>query len=315
MKSGFENLSINNELPLVSILIPTHCRPDYAELALRSALSQTYENIEIIVSDNSEDSLTQARFSPYIKQYSHIYYERTPSCSALENFQYCYERSRGEYINYLMDDDLFHPDKIKKMMDVMLRNPSVGLVTSFRQLIDKNGVHLPSVPGAERLFDVDTLIHGLSLGRNILMTAKNPIGEPTTALFRKNDVGNFFGRYRDKKYSVLADCATWLTILSKKDCAYLPEALSYFRIHDGQGQHENAIQIKGGFEWLELISDEYQKGNFLLPKEINCEFLGSLLVSCLSSLLSVRHDFKSGTYDLARIQSVQQQAISILFET
>ena len=107
-------------LPLVSILIPTHNRPDYAELALKSALAQTYPHIEIIVNDNSDDTLTQERFAPYLERHPHIHYARVPGCGVMENFQYCYARSTGEYVNYLMDDDLFHPEKIQKMMSFML---------------------------------------------------------------------------------------------------------------------------------------------------------------------------------------------------
>ena len=39
--------------PLVSILIPTYNKPKYAQEALESALAQTYENIEIIIGDDS----------------------------------------------------------------------------------------------------------------------------------------------------------------------------------------------------------------------------------------------------------------------
>ena len=48
---------------LVSILIPTHNRPDYLVLALQSALAQTYPHFEIVISDNSEadDSLGVVR--------------------------------------------------------------------------------------------------------------------------------------------------------------------------------------------------------------------------------------------------------------
>ena len=46
--------------PLVSIVIPTHDRPDYLVLALRSAQAQTHEHIEIIISDNSGNGAARA---------------------------------------------------------------------------------------------------------------------------------------------------------------------------------------------------------------------------------------------------------------
>ena len=45
--------------PLVSILIPTHNRPEYFKQALASARQQTYPNIEIVVSDDSDDDRTR----------------------------------------------------------------------------------------------------------------------------------------------------------------------------------------------------------------------------------------------------------------
>lgn len=148
-------------LPLVSILMPTHNRPDYAELALQSALAQTHPRIENIVNDNRDDLLPQERFAPYLARHSRIHCARVHGCGVMENFQYCYARSAGEYINYLMDDDLFHPGKIQKMRSFALAKPSVGLMTSFHHLIDADGHDLLSIAGAERRFEVDTLIEGV----------------------------------------------------------------------------------------------------------------------------------------------------------
>lgn len=302
-------------LPLVSILIPTHNRPDYAELALKSALAQTYPNIEIIVNDNSDDALTQERFAPYLARHPHIHYARVPGCGVMDNFQYCYDRSSGDYVNYLMDDDLFHPEKIQKMMSFMLAKPGIGLVTSFRQLIDGNGAEIPPIPGTERKFDVDTLIEGRSLGTHILSSGLNTIGEPTTVLFRKSDVGDVFGRFLGKQYTTLSDVATWLAVLAHKDCVYLPEALSYFRIHGGQDQRSNGIKIKANVEWLELFCDAHQHNKFLPDQPTAHELLSSKLVTCIWFLLSVRDEVKAGAYPLERIQAVLQQATSILFGT
>lgn len=302
-------------MPLVSILIPTHNRPDYAELALQSALAQTYPNIEIVVNDNSDDDQTERRFAPYVARHANLHYARVPSCGPMENFQACFERSQGEYVNYLMDDDLFHPDKIQKMMSFMLAKPSIGMVTSFRQLIDANGAEMAPIPGTERTFNVDTLIAGRSLGTMILSNGQNMVGEPTTVLFRKSDMGPRFGCYQGKQYSTLSDVATWLSILSHKDCVYLPEALSYFRMHGGQDQRSNGIKIKANVEWLEMFCDALAHQQFLTDQNVAHDLLGSKLVTCLWFLTSVRDEVRAGAYPLERIQAVLQQAATILFGT
>ncbi len=300
-------------MPLVSILMPTHNRPDYAELALQSALAQTYPNIEIIVSDNSDDDQCERRFAPYLARHSNLKYARIPSCAPIENLQACYDRAHGEYVNYLMDDDLLHPDKIQKMMSFMLAKPTIGMVTSFRQLIDAHGAEIAPIDGNERTFNVDTLIAGRSLGNMILSSEQNMVGEPTAVLFRKSDMGPRFGCYLGKQYSTLSDVATWLSILSHKDCVYLPEALSYFRIHGGQDQHSNGIKIKTNVEWLELFCDALVHQQFLTDQQVAHDTLGSKLVTCIRFLTSVRNELRAGAYPQDRVQAVLQQAASSLF--
>ncbi|WP_142310588.1 glycosyltransferase family 2 protein, partial [Bacillus wiedmannii] len=64
----------NSHLPKVSILIPAYNKPHYLELALKSALNQTYENIEIIISDDSTNGEVQAMIQPYLSEYKCITY-------------------------------------------------------------------------------------------------------------------------------------------------------------------------------------------------------------------------------------------------
>lgn len=250
-------------LPLVSILLPTHNRPDYAELALRSAIAQTYQNIEIVVSDNSDDELTRERFAPYVARDERIRYHRIASCPALQNFQNCYARARGEYVNFLMDDDLFHPQKIATMMSVMLSQDGVGVVTSSRQLIDGDGGPMAAPPHLAPAFQVDTRIGGQSLGAHMLNGAGNMIGETTTALYRKAAAGPNFGFYMNRQYTVPSDTATWLTVLSAWDCVYLKDPLSSFRIHAEQDQRNTMTQIRGHYESLQMMCDVWDHGYFL----------------------------------------------------
>ena len=44
-----ESVDMDNQKPLISVIIPTYKRPTYLKRAINSVKSQTYENIEIIV--------------------------------------------------------------------------------------------------------------------------------------------------------------------------------------------------------------------------------------------------------------------------
>ncbi len=80
-------------------------------------LEQTYPNIEIIVGDDSTNDETEKVLQKYLCDYSNITYIKNRSTlGQFENALMLFNEASGEYINFLMDDDIFHVDKIEKMM-------------------------------------------------------------------------------------------------------------------------------------------------------------------------------------------------------
>lgn len=275
-------------VPLVSILIPTHNRPHYFELAFRSVLAQTYPNIEIIISDNSDDDLTQAFITPFLQD-KRITYFRKPGASAVENWKTIMEPATGEYVNFLMDDDLFHPEKIERMMKFFLKQPSVGIVTSFRQLIDEDGNFLPPANPTGQLFPSDTLVQGHAFGEFILKNGRNVLGEPTTALIKRKAIEPGFGWYFGEQYFVLSDVATWLSILADQDCVYIADALSYFRIHAGQDQKNSNMKVHATVDWFRLFLTSHRNGVFVKERKTFHEMLAFKL-NALTHYITVNHE-------------------------
>lgn len=65
---------MGQSLPLVSILIPTYNRPYYFQMALQSAINQTYKNFEIVIADDSTNDETMTLIQSYLNQYPFIRY-------------------------------------------------------------------------------------------------------------------------------------------------------------------------------------------------------------------------------------------------
>ena len=91
---------------LVSIGIPTYNRANsYLRYSLRSAVSQTYKNIEIIVSDNcssdNTESVVREFNDPRIR-----YYRQEGNIGPVRNRNFCLEQSQGQYFLLLFDDDV-----------------------------------------------------------------------------------------------------------------------------------------------------------------------------------------------------------------
>lgn len=255
-----QHINNSSHLPKVSILIPAYNRPHYLELALKSALNQTYENIEIIISDDSTNDEVKVMIQPYLKEYNYITYVKNETPLVAENFNQCIELATGEYINFLLDDDLFHHEKIERMMKYFLELENISFVTSYRELIDENGEILPPSTLNVKIATETTIFEGEALGNYMLKHLKNVVGEPTTVLFNRNFFGGKFGYFKGKAYSAINDIATWLDMMRKGKVVYIQEPLSYFRQHSGQNQKQMHFILMTIEEWIELITDAHNSG-------------------------------------------------------
>lgn len=81
----------------LSILIPTHNRPNLFTRCLASVLSQAQNNIEIIVNNDTNDitEIDHARVAYHYNQYD----------SLCEIYKFLLEQAIGEYVYFLEDDD------------------------------------------------------------------------------------------------------------------------------------------------------------------------------------------------------------------
>lgn len=274
--------------PLVSILIPVFEKTLYFELALKSALLQTYSNFEIIIRDHSLTNdiqlLMEKEFLPYSRKI--IYIKKTVPMSRPNVLQCLSKDANGEYINYLMEDDLFYPTKIEKMMNYFLSNTDkdIKLVTSHRRPIDESGNTISDLIYTKKLFKNDTILDGIS-GGNSMMVVTNWIGEPTTVLFRKKDLIEPFGCFLGRQYESAIDMASWLTLLAQGKLVYIADELSYVRIYPNRDAWKTKMATVE--DWMHMIFHSQIKG-FLtdvgfLQKNINN------LLRYIQSILSVEH--------------------------
>ena len=102
--------------PLVSVVIPTRSRPDLVVSAVRSALTQTYPNLEIVVVIDGPDPATQDALLAI--QDTRLRVETLPSSGGGGKARNAgVQRSRGEWIAFLDDDDVWLPDKLWTQME------------------------------------------------------------------------------------------------------------------------------------------------------------------------------------------------------
>lgn len=124
--------------PLVSVITPTYNRPEYLKQALTSAVNQTYRNIEIIVSDNCSPESPQAIVESFND--SRIrFYRNSSNLGMLVNAIKTFKYARGKYVASLLDDDMWEPDYLAKLVPLLEENSDVALAFCDHYMMNASG--------------------------------------------------------------------------------------------------------------------------------------------------------------------------------
>ncbi len=222
--------------PKVSILIPAY-NPRYFDAALRSAVEQDYANREIIVADDSPGAEIRTIVQEYAKRCGIRYVKNDPVEGPALNYQKLFEISTGDYVKYLNDDDILLPGCVTKLARVLTDMPGVALVTSYRQMINEDGVVQPDGINRAAVVETSALINGQYAAHCVVLGMTNYIGEPSTTMFRKRDLASFGPALFDffgQEILGNVDVVMWLKLLSAGDLCYLAAPFSQFRSHAEQ---------------------------------------------------------------------------------
>ena len=130
-------------VPRVSIVIPSYNHERFVSRAIESALSQTYQDFELIITDDastdgSVDVLsTYTRKDPRVRLFLNRFNYETHATN------HCIQQSSGEYIAVLSSDDEFFPTKLEKQVDFLDRHPEVAAVFTQVRIVDEQGRDFP----------------------------------------------------------------------------------------------------------------------------------------------------------------------------
>ena len=254
--------------PLVSICIPAYNQPYFFEKALLSALTQTYENIEIIVGDDSTNEDIKDLIQPYLEHTDKIkyFYHGGPLGShGLKNTTFIVNHSVGSYVNVLFHDDIIYPQKISRMMEYFVGDleNEIVLTTSARACIDEKDRILGRMGSWQP--DEDTILSGVEIGRKLLFSKINFLGELSTVLFKREslltkdpqtgekifDIGIFCG-VKDVAYG---DIGSWLNLFKDGgECVFIKDYLSAFRQHSQQNTYNPLMRTRLFIEFMNYIT-------------------------------------------------------------
>ncbi|MBK6350393.1 MAG: glycosyltransferase family 2 protein [Proteobacteria bacterium] len=134
-------------MPTVSLGIPVYNGERYVGEAIRSALGQSLDDIEIVISDNASTDGTERICREFVAADPRVHYFRnTSNVGAHPNFNLAFDRSRGRYFKWLAHDDLLHPEYLKQCVAVLDADPSVALCQTDLACIDESGQQIGVIP-------------------------------------------------------------------------------------------------------------------------------------------------------------------------
>ncbi|MBN4002461.1 glycosyltransferase family 2 protein [Nostoc sp. LPT] len=216
--------------PLVSVVIPTYNRPDYLKQAIASAIKQTYQNIEIIISDNCSSENPQALVASFgdsrIKFWQH-----QQNMGMLANQQYGFKMARGKYVASLHDDDIWNEDFLAKLVPPLEANSDLILAFCDQYIIDANGIiNHAGTEENTRAYKRDKLAKGIHQPFSKIGLVDKSIPTAASCVIRNNlvdwysipsEVGGMWDLY-----------LTYLFCISGYGAYYCPERLTRYRAHE-----------------------------------------------------------------------------------
>lgn len=300
-------------MPFVSFCFTTYKRPDVLINTVKSILLQTFQDYEIVISDNDPDRSGQ-KITEAIKDSRIKYFANEENLGMKKSFNKSLERSTGEYIVMIADDDPVYPDMLETL--ITLRNKYPGY-----------GIYL----GGGDLFCTDPLIgslYNLQIGTNTKLNNSFPLdhvwelspAEFVSGVFRFKLLQNYLWSCGIVKREVLIEMGgvpdygtpflgdyAYLTIMASHSGGILiNRALGHQAIHPenfGRQQNEQLITAITGFR--EYAVRQFKKKN--MPPQVYAhmdKFLGIWVGAQLSFLFNY---YRKQNLSLAPLKKAEKE--------
>ncbi|WP_298068741.1 glycosyltransferase family 2 protein [uncultured Mailhella sp.] len=256
--------------PLVSICIPNYNYAQYLTRCFDSVLSQTYDNIEVIFSDNNSTDDSFEIAIEYRKKFAskNIYYNFSKNkfnVGSDQNTTICRNKATGKYLMYLSSDDALKPSFIEKCVSIMEKYPNLSMVMTNRDEIDKND-HITKQPP---FFNKSFICKGEDMAAIFMLAG---IAVPSQILLRKSLIFESF-KYNIGSFMIAGDWYANFKMACVGQVGYLKEALVEYRVHAQNETNDSEKSLLGVFEHYQLLNTFVRIANMRKFKKPQARFL------------------------------------------
>ena len=202
--------------PKISVIMAAYNAVDYIEKSIVSILEQTFDGWELIIINDCSTDRTPEIIERYTKLDPRISLLNNPvNINQALSRNRGISEARGKYIAILDDDDIAFPSRLKIQCDFLENNPSVALVASAAEIIDKNGKIIGHKRSPENLDELKFRI-----------ILKNPLVH-SSVMYRK-ELMEKIGGYNNKYFNA-EDYKFYSELIKQHEITSLPDVLLKYR--------------------------------------------------------------------------------------
>jgi glycosyltransferase involved in cell wall biosynthesis len=248
--SSHSESSRSADAPFVTIAIPTFNRASWLKGCILSALAQSYEHFEVVVSDNASTDETgdvlKALNDPRLRV---VRQER--NIGLVPNWNACLEEAKGEYIVIVSDDDRIEPWLLERCVALVRRGPQLPIVLT---LTDVNLIEEGRIRKAQVSTRYET---GVWDGADILLEYfYRRISIQMCGIMLRTETVRAAGGFRnDRPYT--ADITCWAPLLLTGRVGFVNEGCGVYSVHKTSQTSKltNEIRFNDVQEVVDTISE------------------------------------------------------------
>ena len=237
--------------PFISVITPTYNREVMVQNTIKSVISQTFQDWELIIIDDGSIDNTEAVVEPFLKD-PRIRYYKKQNTGQPDSLNVASRHANGEFLTFLDSDDEAYPDWLQTIAENVNGNTGIVCNGAVRRLMD--GTMINEEPKETVIF-----------GRKVKL--KFTCG----SLFVKRSIFVEVGGYDSEMKSNIQTDLGYRLLAYLKDTGYdtvaIDRSLVQLNIHDGERIRTNWTKVREG--GLQLIRKHYNIIKESSPEEIS----------------------------------------------
>lgn len=235
-------------MPKVTVIVTVYKRIEFLRIALQSALDQTFQDFEIVVTDDSNSEAIR-KISESFGSEKIRYRTQTKNLGVALNLRAAVAEAKGTYIAILNDDDLWEPHFLEKLVAPLEADQKCALAFSDHWLINGAGeIQFPETDANSRTFGRSELPAGDVANLADLVLHRNGVPLAMAAVFRADAID-----WTKVVTEVSGAYDYWISMLiaaARHKAWYVPERLTRYRVHEAMetgrrapDKHEHLIYM------------------------------------------------------------------------